>query len=772
MAKEKEIQDFFERQRKAMEDQSRAAYKLSKAFETLGDTAIKQLDENIRKLAKDAGVFNDEQLALIKTTDDLVEAIEQEEKKLVKTAESVDKTLNALNSNLKNSEKRLADAIKTGNQERIAKAKASIADQKQEIAALEAQKKSLEVFTMHTDALIADAEALDRFRKHVDYGVNALKGWVANNLTVRKTGEKLEEALKALVDDLNKATAVGLQDAFATIGIQAIKLRMSFDEFSEILAKNRDVVRQFGGGAEGIAAFTDKLKEASAPLSYMGNEGFKATARFGEVLKGVGLTWSDTSGNFSEAMGKMQKSMKRISGVFGDSYDQVADLIDAQIKSTSIQNQMINLDTKQRAQLVEEIALRTENMKQMGLNNDQIKEANARLDDFLNPRKTKITERIKGAELEKAYLGQLASMEPANKALQDAVKSMQDGIEKAKLASPEEAKKIMQSPAMLKSMQIVGAAQAKAYAGKPEEVIGLDRLRDLAGGMEFLNKQTEELAQSHAEGRDLNDKTYQKQAKQAEDSVDHQSMFTKVVADSRDVMQQWNSVMKSAVGLTVIALATGLGTLLVKTNLLGRAFSFASGMMTKSGPLGGFSKPGGGGLGGMARGAGRMMGGIGGGLARMGGAAIRAAGPIGAAAGAGLAGYEGGTSLFKAIGTLDESGGLSQDSWLAGLTSKLAGGPVTNAPTPLHLSDRAKAAIAARQAGVTPPNTAIAAPTAPIAGATAATVPTVSTNPQMDEMKKQTKLLEQIVQNTAAYRAGIDKRTFKESPSIVANQVG
>jgi len=81
MADEKKIEDVFERLKRAQQEQERSAYKLAETISDLSQRGVKNLTEDLKKAAKQTGLLNDAQLSLIKSSDDLIDVIDQQEKK-------------------------------------------------------------------------------------------------------------------------------------------------------------------------------------------------------------------------------------------------------------------------------------------------------------------------------------------------------------------------------------------------------------------------------------------------------------------------------------------------------------------------------------------------------------------------------------------------------------------------------------------------------------------------------------------------------------------
>lgn len=185
----------------------------------------------------------------------------------------------------------------------------------------------------------------------------------------------------------------GLVGSMAQMNISAIKLRMSAEEFEGLVSANRDMIALMGGGAEGIANFEAILNESSVGLEYLGKEGKKAAATimasFNKAGFGLMSANEDISTSYQANMKGLNKQFKLFNGIFGDTAEEFAKLYEQQLMSESLQAKLISGDTKDVNLQMKEIMIRTENLKLMGLNNDQINAMGKRADALFNPSKNR-----------------------------------------------------------------------------------------------------------------------------------------------------------------------------------------------------------------------------------------------------------------------------------------------------------------------------------------------------------------------------------------------
>lgn len=401
----KPIEDAFERMARSIRNQEQSSYKLSEAFDKLGEAGVKDLTEKIKAAAKQSGFFTAAQLKLIKTTQDLEDAIKHQEKDLGKRSDAEKELRASIRETIKliKSETQFSQAEVDASKASLKLKFEALAKMKQEDAA---KKASIDAFKDHTAALIENATSIVSWQYYLNKSKDSINGFVASQFTAKKSLEMLKTAGIQLIDEFNKVTAVGLQGSFVAISYEAVKLKLTFDEFSGIIAKNYDVINQLGGGQLGIEKFSSQLKDASTNLSFMGRDGTLATARFYETLK----TFGDTAGSkhFTTAMKTTQDEFVKFQGRYHDTAESFADLMESQTDAASMQRRLNGLDNIARDQLTSEIYLRAENLKNMGLSNEQIKEFNGKLESLYNPQKADETKVIKEAEMTMTYVTQLA----------------------------------------------------------------------------------------------------------------------------------------------------------------------------------------------------------------------------------------------------------------------------------------------------------------------------------------------------------------------------
>jgi len=562
-----QITDLLEKLKRSQQEQERASTKLSKAMDDLSRTSVDVLMKNMKDAAKQAGLLSEEQLSLIKTHKELNNAIEHQEK-LAEKAAQIQAAYNKEMDEALKLQKTTTYAGKIAADEANDKYKKDL-----ELLNLEEDQckqllASNKAFKEATDKQVEAAESMDHFMKHMDSASSAISSWAKKTFSFSNAIDLIKQGVVGSLEDLNKVTAVGLQGSFVTIQEKAVSLWMSFDEFSEVISKNRDVLRQFGGGADSVVKFSDLLAKASIPLNYMGKEGTKATSRFFDTLKASGVTVSSSGTIFMDTMAQTQKEFKKYSALYGDNADEFASLIESQLKGASTQLMLLSLGNINRAKMREEIMIRTDNLKQLGLSNEQIKDFNTSLENIYDPTKNNQEQKIQEGAMAQAFAQQLAQMNPEDKELQAALPTIMKYFDmQMQNATPKQMEDF--ATANAKSMQELVKAQGLAtqkqgemFAGKrPGSALTTQMTSNqfLEGGGASLKGLLDFLthgAVAHMEGRDKFGTATPGGANEKQQAVNAQSdELPKVITDARNLMQQAEAVQNN----NMVKLIEGLG---------------------------------------------------------------------------------------------------------------------------------------------------------------------------------------------------------------------
>lgn len=376
----------------SIEEMHRAASRTSKMFgklsEDLSKVGVDKLTDELKKAAKQAGVLNDEQLDVIKSLRDfekVVDTLEAQHEKMVAAMKKRDRDIAAAGKNSVKVERAKSEYSKLILEFGIANDKA--ADQ---------VMKNVEAFKQNTKTITDNISKYDKLNKTLEVHGSSVKDSIAKFATLSMATTLLKKAFIQSYEQMSRITQRGMLGAFTSINLMAPKLLLLPEELEKLIDKNRDLVNTFGGGIEGLEKFGKELGNAREGLEYLGREGTRAASRFMEASKVFGLTAKDGKA-YNVAMNSMKKQFREFSGLFGDSYEEYANLIETQGQEENYRRRLNGMSKDRIAIEIREIQNRTENLKLMGLSNQQIIEFNKRIEDIYNPRKnTQNQRRVEG----------------------------------------------------------------------------------------------------------------------------------------------------------------------------------------------------------------------------------------------------------------------------------------------------------------------------------------------------------------------------------------
>jgi hypothetical protein len=563
----KQLEDIFTRLRKDQERQSKASVEAANALNSLSENTVKKLHKQLIELSKSAKILDDEQISLIKNSSDLAEALELQESIKEKEIKADKQKLEIKKKSIKNLIAREAKLDAVG-REKLKNAKAEIEIAEKQISESE---RLLDSWKNQTKSLTEAAIATNSFNTTMLHAKNSAKDWIQRNISYQKSIELLKEATKQSIDELNKATAVGLQSSLYAINRNAMTLKISFDQLSAIVIKNRDIMARLGNGPGGIEKFTSLLKDSSKNLEYMGRDGTLATARFFDTMKTMGIKVDKDSAKFRTAMDKTQRHFAKLSVLYNENYEQYADLMETQLESESIQARLNNASERELEQIHDEIRLRTDNYKAMGLNNEQIKNFSKQLESIYDPHKNNQAQRIQETESTKQEVAALAQ---------------RSGSEELKLALP----KIMQaldlggkyggSPEVVKAAlnklgpEMQAWYNAKASVDKKQGELAANRdsraltyqmdintHRDRGGATsKLMNELVTAAGIAKSKGLDTSADANKNAEQAAEDLISGKgdSLYLKTLKEARDLKQQAESITENSLTKGVTGFAAGL----------------------------------------------------------------------------------------------------------------------------------------------------------------------------------------------------------------------
>jgi soluble lytic murein transglycosylase-like protein len=526
---------------------ARSAVNLGKSFDELSKAGAQKLLDQMKEQIKQGKLMTKEQLSHIKTVQDLTNVLDHYES----TVEKVNKIQK---ENAETIKKIQAGQI-TGSkkwQEQADKYRKALEEatglSHKEAEALKDTTKSLK------DLSDSQSQAMKRF-DHISKASEKLHdtiaGKIASYISIGKGIEDMAKGGKQAVDEWIKISQNGLQGAFLQVQMSAVKLRMSFEEFSEVLGKHRDIVLELGGGAVGVAKFGEYLDEASKGLSYLGKDAKKATASFAGTIQHSGIGINDRD-KFDDAMNAMQTQYKKFAALYGDDYETYSSLVDLQAQDEVIQGRMIGLGRKQLGVVAQEIRARVENEKLLGMSNEQLTDFNRKVNDIINPENTDLQGQQTGAINAQNAIAMMLRMDPNNEGLKSASQTLQPLINAMGSGDINTFQKIASSKEGISALSTVNTARDKIFNRPGSRSI--DRLplnTFLNGSPQFrdLLKGTNGVGMAKLNGSDAESnlaKMNQDQLAGLKDSVEATGAFATAMNSATTALQQYEATMNNS----------------------------------------------------------------------------------------------------------------------------------------------------------------------------------------------------------------------------------
>lgn len=645
------LDELFKSLEKVSKQAANVATQLGKTSEKLSNTGADKLTAELKAAAKSTGVFNDEQLSTIKGLRDLekvLATVEDQYEDIAVAAAKREKKLAALNSSM--SEKAMKNAKRQIDNE-----------YKQELIRLKATEeyasnvlKTVPIFRQQAKALTENVEKYDKLNKTMETMQGSIKSQIASFATATTAIDLFKKALTISYDQLTRLTQRGMLGAFTTINTIAPKLLVSAQDFEEIINRNRDIVNSMGGGVVGVERFGEQLQNARAGLEYLGKEGTKAAARFMETAKTAGLTPKDGMA-YQQTMNNLKKQFREFSGLFGDSFEEYAALIDAQVQEENTRNRLNNLSKTQLQIELQEIQKRTENLKLMGLSNQQIIEFNKRTEEMNNPRKSgQIGKRMTEAVMAKNLIANLLNtLSPDSQQYKDLAKNQGILNEYANARGSGNTKRMKEieasNPDALKAVAAAMTETDKAgqFATESRNIIA-----EMGGDLtKMMFDRGGALLTADAQGKNQSGKTAEELAKLKEQAMALTGEGTKLEAAFKAAtiaVEGFKSLMENPIALAAAGLVASFAAIIGAGKILSGAMSILSG--AAGGVRAAFGM-----IGNMVKGVWSLVSKIPG-MAKMFGLGAAAAGIDGAITGAGTD-----TSDYRKRLGMDESGGLAGD---------------------------------------------------------------------------------------------------------------
>jgi len=233
----------------------------------------------------------------------------------------------------------------------------------------------------------------------------SVKGTIVAFASIHMALNLLKRAATTIYTELTDLSQKGLLGASGTFQKHGFGLSLSAKEQGQIIDQNRNLILMLGGGVNAIDLFLDDIRDSRKELEFLGTASAAATARFSKLTQEFGFERRDDSPQETiERNKKMRKGFmeqyKVFAGAFGDSADQFATMYETLLNEESIRTRLNVLGRREAELYTQELMTRTQNLRMMGLSNQQISEFNKKLSDMFDPKKNTLVERTKaGADM-------------------------------------------------------------------------------------------------------------------------------------------------------------------------------------------------------------------------------------------------------------------------------------------------------------------------------------------------------------------------------------
>ena len=417
-----------------------------------------------------------------------------------------------------------------------------------------------------------------RFDKIVDDHKSRLVKSISELATFSYSAKQAGEAFTVLYKTGVKLANRGLLSTMGQMATSALDLRMSTEEFIDLIDKNRDTVMAFGGGAKGILEFNNAIDSAAVGLEYMGKDGFKASAQFIATFNRAGVTAEAYTDNAKQ----VNTQYKKFNAVFGTTSDEFADYYDTVFQSNQLQAQLNLGDTKSAALLTKEIIARTDNLTALGLSTKQLSEMSKTIESIQDPRKNRQAEAIK----ENAY-SHLAMQSAARYLREQGDDEGADQIEKGEAQqdtwlhdSKDNKKDLVKYKDLAIAKAKADAVNASAQNGDETSfnAFGLRDFSEKSGeSSKFLIKAGHEIINAHLGKRD--DKMGQVNAMDGAglNANGENKNSTKAFGAVRKAVEQTSSILNSDFAPALKSLAAFIGAVIGPEALIAGGSAAASG---------------------------------------------------------------------------------------------------------------------------------------------------------------------------------------------------
>ena len=562
---------------------------LRAASENLSNAGLDKFADQLKKTLKASGLYEDSVLDQMKSFKELTSSLETLEKQYnaIKKHEAKAKAL--AEQQEKKNKKIYASKEEEQKQLKIATdlIKKSLIAKDKELQVTEAQADAIEASYV---AIKKEIEQRDKLAKggevliKVHEGLtDSIKKQIEKFASFSTATDLLKKSFWNSYDQLNRLTNKGMLGAFTTVNTLSWQLRLTNEEFEDLINKNRDLVNQMGGGVKGIENFSDELKNVRQSLEYLGKDATKAAARFVEMSKKAGLTPKDGLA-YRKNLNESIAQFKRFSGAFGDSYEDYASLMESLNDESSIRTRMNSMSKQDLALYQQEIRTRTENLKWMGLQNNQIVEVNKAMASLVNAEENDIAQRAKEANLANAaydetirLLRQSGQFEKAER-MERSRGAFQQITGAVMAGRTEEAQRLAESGAGMEALkaQEIGIGATNRDVVSQNDRIARNMLMQGAGGLlKKLRVGGEAAATGEAQGRMTPEAERAQRIADAEKLTAANSALATALSTTTDAVQTINSLLSNPFVQAIGGLIAGIWAAVKMIQLMGGAASIA-----------------------------------------------------------------------------------------------------------------------------------------------------------------------------------------------------
>lgn len=387
----KKLDSIFDHLDRTLAEHHKMSSKLTRSLQELNDAGVNKLIKSMREQLKLTGAFNSAAIDLIKDANSLGAALDKLEDHYadIKKAEAkVEKQRSKILNEYGKDHVKAAKVLDKLYQEELKKLKLTT----KQANAIEDTINNIKDASEQLRKEAKAAHNVSNFGKNLKK--NSIVDWFLQKarglIEVDKGFHNLASAMNEGIDQWVKLSKVGLQGTFVQVQKSALSLGVTFDEFSDMIAKNRGLINQLGGGADGVQRFSDMLKRQSAELEpILGPKNARiATSEFMTNLQQGGVNVMSQAGQ--SAVKNMTANWIKMAKEFGDEPKVFADMIKQQLEDETVTNRLIAAGKDHTAAIMAEIQARSENEKQLGLSTQQLIEFNKRVNQALNPETTDI----------------------------------------------------------------------------------------------------------------------------------------------------------------------------------------------------------------------------------------------------------------------------------------------------------------------------------------------------------------------------------------------